>query len=83
MYISAMHGSENKHSLFIGLDLDLKGVQIAKGNNASNKRSEFIVATLYNLPFREQVFDGGTIWKVIELIPSNMRLALWCNCSGH
>jgi ubiquinone/menaquinone biosynthesis C-methylase UbiE len=82
-YISAMHGGENKHSLFIGLDLDLKGVQIAKGNNASNKRSEFIVATLYNLPFREQVFDGGTIWEVIELIPPNMRLALWCNCSGH
>jgi hypothetical protein len=30
-YISAMHGGENKHSLFMGLDLDLKGVQIAKG----------------------------------------------------
>jgi hypothetical protein len=65
IYISAMHGSENKHSLFMGLDLDSKGVQIAKGNNASNKRSEFIVASLYNLPFREQVFDGGTIWEVI------------------
>jgi ribosomal protein L11 methylase PrmA len=25
IYISAMHGGENKHSLFIGLDLDLKG----------------------------------------------------------
>jgi 2-polyprenyl-3-methyl-5-hydroxy-6-metoxy-1,4-benzoquinol methylase len=67
-YISAMY-DENKHSLFIGLDLDLKGVQIAKRNNASNKRSEFIVASLYNLPFREQVFDGGTLWEVIEHIP--------------
>ena len=28
-YISAMH-DENKHSLFIGLDLDFKGVQITK-----------------------------------------------------
>jgi ubiquinone/menaquinone biosynthesis C-methylase UbiE len=68
-YISATHGGENKHSLSIGLDLDLKGMQIAKRNNASNKRSEFIVAGLYNLPFREQVFDGGTMWEVIEHIP--------------
>jgi methylase of polypeptide subunit release factors len=29
--------SENKHSLFISLDLDLKGMQIAKRNNANNK----------------------------------------------
>jgi ubiquinone/menaquinone biosynthesis C-methylase UbiE len=69
-YISAMH-DENRDSLFIGLDLDLKGVQIAKRNNASNKCSEFIVASLYNLPFREQVFDGGTMWEVIEHIPPN------------
>jgi 2-polyprenyl-3-methyl-5-hydroxy-6-metoxy-1,4-benzoquinol methylase len=70
-YISAMN-SETQHSLFIGLDLDLKGVQIAKRNNASNKkRSEFIVASLYNLPFRDQVFDGATMWEVIEHIPPN------------
>src|SRR5687768_5204409 len=55
-YTSEIH-DENKHSLFIGLDL--KGVQIAKRNNASNEHSEFIVASLYNLPFREQAFDGG------------------------
>lgn len=69
-YISAVH-DENKHILFIGIDLDLKGVQIAKRNNASNKRSEFIVASLYNLPFRDQVFDGETMWEVIEHIPPN------------
>lgn len=38
-YISAMN-NENKHGLFIGLDLDLKGVQIAKRNNANNKHSD-------------------------------------------
>ena len=69
-YISAMYG-ENKYSLFIGLDLDLTGVQIAKRNNASNKCSEFIVASLYNLPFRDQVFEGATMWEVIEHIPPN------------
>jgi ubiquinone/menaquinone biosynthesis C-methylase UbiE len=69
-YISAMN-NKNEHSLFIGLDLDLKGVQIAKRNNASNKRSEFIVASLYNLPFRDQVADVGTMWEVIEHIPPN------------
>jgi hypothetical protein len=53
--------SENEHGLFIGLDLDLKGVQIAKRNKASNKHSEFIIASLYNLPFREHVIDAGTI----------------------
>jgi ubiquinone/menaquinone biosynthesis C-methylase UbiE len=70
-YISRMYG-ENKDSLFIGLDLDLKGVQIARRNNASNKkRCEFIVASLHNLPFRDQVFDGETMWEVIEHIPPN------------
>jgi SAM-dependent methyltransferase len=69
-YISAMC-DENKDSLYIGVDLHLRGVQIAKRNNANNKRSEFIVASLYNLPFREQVFDGGTMWEVIEHIPPN------------
>jgi ubiquinone/menaquinone biosynthesis C-methylase UbiE len=67
-YVHAMY-SENKDSLFIGLDLDLEGVRIAKRNNAKHKRSEFIVASLYNLPFREQVLDGGTMWEVIEHIP--------------
>src|ERR671921_665451 len=45
-YVHTMY-SENKDSLFIGLDLDLEGVRIAKRNNAKHKRSEFIVASLY------------------------------------
>lgn len=37
-YIHALR-SENRDSLFIGVDLDLEGVQIAKRNNAKHKHS--------------------------------------------
>jgi hypothetical protein len=62
---------ENEDSLFKSINLDLKGVQIAKRNNASNEHCEFLIASLCNLLFRDQVFDSGTMWEIIEPIPPN------------
>jgi hypothetical protein len=83
-YISAMHGRENKHSLFIGLDSGLKGVQIAKRNNASDKRSEFIGASLYTICRSEKRFLMVRQYeRLSSIFLQILKLALWWNCSQY
>jgi hypothetical protein len=77
-----MYG-ENKHSLFTGLDLDLKGVQIAKSINTNNKLSEFIVASLYICCSENRFLMMGQCGRLLSIFLQILKLALWENCSGY
>jgi ubiquinone/menaquinone biosynthesis C-methylase UbiE len=55
----------------IGIDLHLNALKIAK---KYCKRSEFIVASAFNLPFRNEVFDVIFMWEVFEEIPMQAEI---------
>ena len=49
----------------VGIDLDLKALNIAK---LYCTNSNFILASVQYLPFREEVFDVVCMWEVMEYI---------------
>jgi ubiquinone/menaquinone biosynthesis C-methylase UbiE len=51
----------------IGVDLDLNGLIVARKHC---RKSEFIVCSATNLPFRDNVFDFACMWGVLEELPA-------------
>jgi ubiquinone/menaquinone biosynthesis C-methylase UbiE len=49
----------------IGIDLHINALKIAK---KYCKRSEFIVSSAINLPFRDEIFDVIFMWEVLEYL---------------
>lgn len=50
----------------IGVDLDMTALQIAK---RICSKSEFVVASVFSLPFRDEVFEFISLLEVIEHLP--------------
>jgi SAM-dependent methyltransferase len=55
----------------IALDLDLNAIKIARRYCT---KSSFIVASVLNLPFREEIFDLICMWGVLEEIPNGTEV---------
>ncbi|GFP40932.1 class I SAM-dependent methyltransferase [Candidatus Hakubella thermalkaliphila] len=58
-------------SLAIGIDIEEKALRVAKTRIPT---SEFLVASVFNLPFKDNTFDVVTLWAVIEHIVANAEL---------
>jgi ubiquinone/menaquinone biosynthesis C-methylase UbiE len=54
----------------IGVDLDINGLLVAK---RYCKKSDFIVCSATNLPFRNNVFDYAFMWGVFEELPIGLE----------
>jgi ubiquinone/menaquinone biosynthesis C-methylase UbiE len=53
----------DKHVYCIGLDIELVALKTAKKYCI---KSDFILASVFNLPFRDQMFDTIAMWGVME-----------------
>lgn len=53
-------------SLSVGIDIEKRALKVA---NANIPDAHFIVASVFNAPFREETFDVVTFWTVIEHLP--------------
>jgi SAM-dependent methyltransferase len=53
---------------YVAMDLDIEAIKVAK-NYCRN--ADFAVASAFNLPFRDQIFDLICIWGVFEEVPIN------------
>jgi ubiquinone/menaquinone biosynthesis C-methylase UbiE len=54
----------------IGIDLDINGLIVAKKHCS---KSDFILCSATNLPFRDNVFDYACMWGVFEELPSGLE----------
>jgi len=55
----------------IGIDLDIQALKIAKKYCT---KSEFIVCSTLNLPFRDEIFDVVCMWEVFEELPPKYEI---------
>lgn len=54
----------------VGVDLDINGLIVAKKHC---RKSDFIVCSATNLPFRDKVFDYACMWGVFEELPLGLE----------
>jgi ubiquinone/menaquinone biosynthesis C-methylase UbiE len=54
----------------VGIDLDINGLIVAKKHC---RKSEFIVCSAANLPFKNDVFDYACMWGVFEELPAGLE----------
>jgi 2-polyprenyl-3-methyl-5-hydroxy-6-metoxy-1,4-benzoquinol methylase len=64
---TALIDNENSY----GIDLDVYAVKTAKKHCT---RSNFLVASVLNLPFRDEIFDLIVMWEVIEHVPAKTEM---------
>ena len=63
----------DEHYHCFGLDLDLNALKIAKRYCVN---SEFVVASVLNLPFRDEIFDFTATWGVMEELEDGGEIKL-------
>lgn len=63
---------DNENSF--GIDLDVYAVKTAKKHCT---RSNFLVASVLNLPFTDEIFDLIVMWEVIEHVPAKTEMQVF------
>ena len=72
-YISLIVNA-NSH-MVVGIDIEKRALKVAK---SATLNANFIMASVFNMPFRENTFDVITFWTVIEHLPVNKELNALC-----
>ena len=71
--------AKNKVGKIIGIEIDDKNLETAR--SLSDKRIQFAIGDAIKIPLKNKTFDTVTSWEVLEHIPKNTEIQMFCEAN--